>query len=328
MTPKGETPMIRAAISTLIFFMLSTALQAQPAWPSKPLRIVVPFAPGSFTDISARALAIELTGQLGQQVVVDNRGGAGGTIGTEAVARAAPDGYTLLLSDNSFTISPGLYAKLPYDPLTDFIHVSQIAESPSMMVGRLKPPVKTLKELVNLARAKPGGFTFGSGGQGSSAHLAMELFLNVAGVKMLHVPFKGVAASLVEVVADRIDLSIASLASGAPHVINERAQGLGVSGRERSSLLPGVPTFAEAGFPGYNMSYWWGIAAPIGTPPQIVSRLNREIARAADKPALKDVFQKQGAVAVTSSPADHTRRVNAEIQTWRDIIAKAGVKLE
>jgi tripartite-type tricarboxylate transporter receptor subunit TctC len=244
------------------------------------------------------------------------------------VARATPDGYSLLLSDNSFTISPGLYARLPYDPLKDFAHVSQIAESPSMMAGRLKLPAKTLKELASLARAKPGELTFGSGGQGSSAHLAMELFLNVAGVKMLHVPFKGVAASLTEVVAERIDVSIASLASGAPHVISERALGLAVSGKERTSLLPAVPTFAEAGFPGYNMSYWWGIAAPIGTPPLIVSRLNREIARAADKPALKDVFQKQGAVAVTSSPADHTHRVNTEIQTWRDVIVKAGVKLD
>lgn len=319
--------MIRTLFCAALLLSLSPQLHAQP-WPGKPLRIVVPFAPGSFTDISARTLGVELTGQLGQQVLVENRTGAGGTIGTEAVARAAPDGYTLLLSDNSFTISPGLYAKLSYDPLKDFIHVSQIAESPSMLVGRLKLPGKTLKELVNLARAKPGGFTFGSGGQGSSAHLAMELFLNVAGIRMLHVPFKGVAASLAEVVADRIDFSIASLASGAPHVINERAQGLGVSGSERSSLLPGVPTFAEAGFPGYTMSYWWGIAAPVGTAPQIVSRLNQEIARAAEKPALKEIFQKQGARAVTSSPAGHTQRVNDEIRTWKDIIARAGVKLE
>lgn len=319
--------MVRVLLITAPLLALSTFSHAQ-SWPGKPLRIVVPFVPGSFTDISARTLAIELTGQLGQQVVVDNRGGAGGTLGTEAVARAAPDGYTLLLSDNSFTISPGLYAKLPYDPLKDFIHVSQIAESPSMMVGRLKLPAKTLKELVNLARARPGELTFGSGGQGSSAHLAMELFLNVAGVKMLHVPFKGVAASLVEVVAERIDVSIASLASGAPHVIGERARGLGVSGKERNALLPGVPTFAEAGFPGYNMSYWWGIAVPTGTPAQIVSRLNQEIVRAADKSALKDIFQKQGAAAITSSPAALTRRVDDEIRTWKDIIARAGVRLE
>lgn len=322
--------MIRTLFCAVVLVLLSPAPQtlAQPAWPSKPLRIVVPFAPGSFTDVSARAMAAELTGQLGQTVIVENRTGAGGTIGTELVARATPDGYSLLLSDNSFTISPGLYAKLPYDPLKDFIHVSQIAESPSMMAGRLKLPARNLRELVDAARAKPGAITFGSGGQGSSAHLAMELFLNIAGVKMLHVPFKGVAASLAEVVADRIDVSIASLASGAPHVNNERARGLAVSGNERHPVLPAVPTFGEAGFPAYNMSYWWGIAVPVGTPSQIVSRLNQEIARAADRPTLKEIFQRQGARPVTSSPAAHSRRVSDEIRTWKGIIVKAGVKLE
>ena len=178
--------MTRRLLWTVTFLSLFTAFQAQaqPPWPSKPLRIIVPFAPGSLTDVAARAMAAELAGQFKQQVLVENRTGAGGTIGTEAVARAAPDGYTLLLSDNSFTISPGLYAKLPYDPAKDFVHVSQIAEAPSMMVARLQLPAKTLKELVGLARTKPGQFTFGSGGQGSSAHLAMELFLNVAGVKL------------------------------------------------------------------------------------------------------------------------------------------------
>ncbi len=319
--------MIRTLFCTALLLSLSPLLHAQ-VWPSKPLRIIVPFGPGAFTDVSARTLAVELTGQLGQPVIVDNRTGAGGTIGTEMVARAAPDGYTLLLSDNSFAISPGLYAKLPYDPLKDFIHVSQIAESPSLMSGRIKLSAKTLKELVNLARADPGKLTFGSGGQGSSAHLAMELFLNVAGIKMLHVPFKGVGPALAEAVADRIDVVVSSLAAGAPHIQNERTRGYALSGKQRHPILPGVPTYAEAGYPQYDMSYWWGIAVPVGTPAPIVSRLNQEIVRAADKPALKDIFQKQGAVAVTSSPADHTRRVNAEIQTWKDVIAKAGVKLE
>lgn len=322
--------MIRTLLRAVIILSLFPALaaQAQQAWPGRPLRIIVPFAPGSFTDVAARAIAVELTGQLNQQAVVENRTGAGGTIGTEMVARAAPDGYTLLLSDNSFTISPGLYAKLPYDPMKDFIHVSQVAESPSMMVARLQLAAKTLKELVDLARARPGEFTFGSGGQGSSAHLATELFLNVAGVRMLHVPFKGVAASIAEVTAGRIDVSMASFASGMPHVRGGRVQGLAVTGKERDPLLSEVPTFAEAGFPGYNMSYWWGIAIPAGTPPQIVSQLNHEIARATDKPKLKEIFQKQGARAVTSSPAEHSRRVDEEIKVWKNMIVKAGVKLE
>ena len=319
--------MIRILFCTALLVSLSPLSHAQP-WPTRPLRIIVPFGPGAFTDVSARVLAAELTGQLGQQVIVDNRTGAGGTIGTEIAARATPDGYTLLLSDNSFTISPGLYAKLPYNPLKDFIHVSSIAESPSLMSGRIKLPAKTLQEVVKLARANPGKLTFGSGGQGSSAHLAMELFLNVAGVKMLHVPFKGIGPALAEVMADRIDVLISSLAAGAPHIQNERTRGYAVSGKERHPILPGVPTYSEAGYPKYDMSYWWGIAVPAGTPPAVVARLNQEIVRASGKPTLRDIYQKQGAVAVTSSPAEHTRRVNAEIQTWKDVIARAGVKLQ
>jgi tripartite-type tricarboxylate transporter receptor subunit TctC len=322
--------MIKAIFSMLTLLLLLPAFQthAQPAWPGKSLRIVVPFVPGSFTDVAARVVARELTEQLGQPVIVDNRGGAGGTLGSDIVAKAAPDGYTLLLSDNSFAISPGLYAKLPYDPVKNFLQVSQIAEAPSMMVARLQLPAKTLKEFVNLARADPGKFTFGSGGQGSSAHLAMELFLNVAGIKLTHVPFKGVAASIVEVVGGRIDVSMASLASGMAQVSAGRIQGFGVSGKERSPLLPGVPTFAEAGYPGYDMSYWWGIAVPAATPAPIVSRLHQEIVRAVGKPTVKESFIGQGARAVTSSPAEISRRVNDEIKVWKNVIARAGVKIE
>lgn len=320
--------MIRTLCCAGLFLALSPASQAQPAWPDKPLRIIVPFVPGSFTDLAARAMAVELTGQFGQQVIVDNRTGAGGTIGTETVARATPDGHTLLFFTNSFTTAPGLYARLPYDPVKNFAHVSLVAESPSILLLRLQAPAKTVKELVDLARSRPGELTFGSGGQGSSAHLAMELFLHITGIKMLHVPFKGVATSVIEVAAGRIDSSIASLASGVAQVSAGKIQGLGVTGKERSPLLPGVPTFAEAGYPRYDMSYWWAIGAPAGTPPRVVSRLNREIARAADTPKLKELFLSQGARAVTSSPAELARRVNEETRTWKDLIVKAGVKPE
>lgn len=315
-------------LATLFSLLPAPHAQAQPAWPGKVVRIIVPFAAGSFTDVAARSIAAELTEQLGQQVIVENRVGAGGTLGANAIAKAASDGYTLLLSDNSFAVSAGLYAKLPYDPTKDFIQVTQVAESPSMLMARQKLPVKTLKEFVELARAKPGQLTFGSGGQGSSAHLAMELFLNVAAVRMTHVPFKGVVESITEVMAGRIDASMASFASGMAQVSAGRIQGLAVSGKERSALLPEVPTFAEAGFPGYNMSYWWGIAAPAATPPQIVSRLNQEVARAADKPKLKDSFLKRGARAVTGSSGEFSRRVNEEIKVWKDVIARAGVTLQ
>ena len=302
---------------------------AQQAWPTRPLRIVVPFAPGSFTDVAARSLAVALTAQLGQQVVVDNRTGAGGTIGTGVVARAAPDGYNLLLTDNSFAVSAALYSKLPYDPVRDFVQVSQIAESPGLMVARQDLPAKTLKEFVALARAKPGQYTFGSGGQGSSAHLAMELFLNIAGVKLTHVPLRGAAIAISEVVAGHVDVAIASLSLGMPQVQSGRATGLGVTTRkERSPLLPNVPTIAEAGFPQYDFTYWWGIAVPAATPQQIAARLNQEIARAADNARLKEIFQAQGARAVVNSSAEFARIVEGEIKVWKRVIAETGVKVE
>ncbi|MFZ2737536.1 MAG: tripartite tricarboxylate transporter substrate binding protein [Burkholderiaceae bacterium] len=317
-----------------IFGLLSLGLAgpaltlAQPAWPSKAIRIIVPFAPGSFTDLSARSLAVELSEQLAQQVFVENKGGAGGTLGADVVAKSAPDGHTLLLTDNSFVMSAGLYARLPYDPQKDFAQISQLAESPSIMVARLELPAKSTAKLVELARAKPGELNFGSGGQGSSAHLATELFMSVTSTKMSHIPFKGVAASIAEVMAGRIDISIASLASGMPHVRSGRVQGLGVTGKERSPLLPTVPTFAEAGFGDYNMSYWWGVAAPSGTPAAVLTRLNLEIAKAAEKARLRDSFVAQGARAVTSSQIEANKRVEDEIQVWKTIIQKTNLKIE
>jgi len=324
--------MIRRLLCAVSVLWLIPAFQAQaqnqPAWPNRPLRIIVPFAPGSFTDVAARSLAAVLTTQIGQQVVVDNRSGAGGTIGTEMVAHAAPDGYTLLLSDNSFAVSAGLYTKLPYDPVKDFVQISEIAEAPAMLVGRAELPAKTLKDLVELARAKPGQFNFGSGGQGSSAHLAMELFLSGAGVKMTHVPLRGAAVAIAEVLAGHIDIAIASMSLGMPHVQSGRIQGLAVTRKERSPLLPGVPTFAEAGFPQYDFTYWWGIAAPAAISPQLAARLNREIAIAADNAKLKETFQSQGSRAVVSPTANFTRRVVEEIKTWKKVIAETGVKVE
>src|SRR5882757_4544676 len=249
-------------------------------WPDRLVRIVVPFVPGSFTDVSARLVANELTEQLGQPVVVENRGGAGGTAGTTMVVRAAPDGYTLLLTDTSLSISPGLYPNLPYDPVRDLAQISRIADSPAILLVRPGLGVKTLAELVTLAKQKPGELIFGSGGPGSSAHLAMELLLNVAGIQALHVPFRGVAAAITEMIGGRVDMVIGSLASGVAQVQGGALLGLAVTGEQRSPLLPNVPTFAEAGQGGFNMPYWFGLAAPAGTPAQIIAQLNREVVRA------------------------------------------------
>ena len=314
--------------SAFALLALSSAAYAQPDWPTRPLRIIVAFAPGSFTDVAARAIGREFTEQLGQQVIVENRLGAGGTLGTNTAAKATADGYTLLLYDNSFAIWPKLYPKLPFDPVRDFAQVSLVAQSPSMLVARQGLPAKTVKELVELARAKPGELTYGTAGQGSTAHLASEWFLGVAGVKMTHVPYKGVALAIAEVVAGRIDVSIAGLASGMAQVRAGRVHGLAVTGGERSAVLPEVPTFTEAGFPGYRMMHFWAIAVPAATPPRLVSRLNVEVARALEKSRLKELFVSQGAASVASSAADLSRRINDDIKTWSELIVKNGIKAE
>ncbi|WP_426958480.1 tripartite tricarboxylate transporter substrate binding protein [Muricoccus radiodurans] len=301
---------------------------AQTGWPNRPLRIIVPFAPGSFTDTGARLLGVELTDILGQQVVVENRGGAGGTIGATAVVRSPPDGYTLLLTDNSLAMSVGLYPNLPYDPLRDLAQVSRIADSPSILLARPGLGVKTVAELVNLAKAKPGEVTFGSGGQGSSAHLATEQLMSVAGIRMQHIPFRGVAAAQAEVIAERVDVVISSIASGVPHVRQGTLTGLAVSGPHRSEQLPDIPTFIEAGFPGYDMSYWFGVAAPAATPPEIVTRLSQAIAEAARRPRLRDAYAAQSAEAVSSTPEEMRAHVAREIETWRTLIQRVGVRAE
>lgn len=317
----------RTLLRTLTLAPLAGPALAQP-WPSRPVRIVVPYTPGSFTDTSARLLANELTVQIGQQVVVENRTGAGGTLGVTSVVRAEPDGTTLLLTDNSLAISPGLYPNLAYDPVRDLSQISRIADSPSILLLRPGLGPRTVADLIDLAKRRPGELTFGSGGPGSSAHLAMELMLNVAGIRALHVPFRGVAAAIAEVIAGRVDMVIASLASGVTHVRGGTLLGLGVTGGQRSTLLPEVPTFAEAGLPRYDMTYWWGIAAPAGTSRDVIVRLNAEIVRACAQPRLRDAFQAQAATAVSSTPEEMANLVAHEVAVWRDVIVRARVRVE
>ncbi len=308
-------------------FLLPRPAMAQ-GWPGGGLRIIVPFAPGSFTDVSARLVAQELTVQLGQSVVVENRGGAGGTVGATVAARAAPDGLTLLLTDNSVAISPSLYPSLPYDPVADLVQVSRIAESPSILLVRPGLGAGDVAALVAMAQARPGGLSFGSGGQGSSAHLAMELLLNVTGTRMLHVPFRGVAAAISEVISGRVDMAIASLASGIAHVRAGTLLGLGVSGPQRAAALPQVPTFVEAGVPRYDMTYWWGVAAPKATPEAVVTRLNAEIALALRSPRLVEAFATAGAAPAPSTPAAMAAQLAREAAQWREVVQRAGVRLE
>jgi tripartite-type tricarboxylate transporter receptor subunit TctC len=299
-----------------------------PAWPGKPIRIIVPFAPGAFTDASARLLAKELGDQLGQPVIVENKTGAGGTIGADAVAKAAPDGYTLLITETSFAMTPALYAKLPYDPVKDLVPVSQYADATAVLMARNGFPAKSVKELVALAKSKPEGVTYGSAGLGSSSHLPIEWLQSLTGTKMLHVPFKGAAASIPELVAGRVDLVMSSVATGGPYIAAGKVEPLAVTGKERSPALPNVPTFAEAGLPDYRMSYWFGVFAPAGTPKDVVTRLEQEVAKAMKSPSLREAFAKQGARTVGNTSAQFTKFVGDEIDLWKKVVATANVKVE
>ena len=311
---------------------IALALVAQnlwaQTWPAKTVRIVVPFAPGALTDIAARALAAELSEQLGQHFIVENKGGAGGTLGTNDVAKSPPDGSSFAFTDSSFMISAGLYPKLPYDPLKDLIPVTLAVEAAAILIARLELPAKNVRELVALAKAKPRTLTYGSGGQGSSAHLAMELLLIQAGAEMVHVPFKGVAAAIADVVGGRIDVSISSVGAALGHVKGGKVRALAVTGRERLASLPEVPTFAESGFPDYDMLYRFGFLAPAATPPAIVTRMRDEVAKAGQKQRVRDLLAPQGARMVASTPAEYAALIDREMRTWKSVIDKAGVKVE
>ena len=301
---------------------------AAQAWPARPLRIIVPFAPGAFTDSSARLLARELTEQLGQQVVVENKTGASGVIGVDFVAKASADGYTLLVAETSFAMTPALNPKLPFDAVKDLIAVSQIADATAVLMARDGLPVKSMKDLVALAKAKPNELNYGSAGTGSSSHLPIEHLLSLTGTRMVHVPFKGAAASLPELVAGRIDLVMSSVATGGPLIRAGKVHPLAVTGAQRSPVLPDTPTFAEAGYPDYRMSYWFGVFTPAGTPPEVVARLEREIARALTSAKLREAFIQQGALPTSSSSSEFTRFVAEQIRTWKQVVTAANIKID
>ena len=313
------------ALLSLFFFH---AALAQPAWPAKPVRLIAPSGAGTFTDLAARAFAAELSEQLGHQVVVENRPGAGTSIGVALAAKAPADGYTILMTDSSIAIAPALYPKLSFDPLKDFDYVSLLVITPSVLWTRTGLPAKSAKELVALAHAKPGELSFGSAGQGSLVHLAGEVFFDRTQMKVIHVPFKGMAAALGEVIANRVDFAISSISVTIGPVKSGQIRALAVTGSQRNPLLPDVPTFAEAGFPDYDEPIWWGMSFPAGTPAPIQARLHAELMRAVAKPRLAEFLNARAAQVTASTPAEFRVRVERETKKWHAIIPKAGIKLE
>jgi len=301
---------------------------ADQSFPNRPVRFVVPFTPGSATDTLARTLSPRLTEIWSQQVVVDNRGGAGGTIGASIVAKASGDGYTLLLNSAAQAINATLYPKLPYDTVKDFSGVTLIASVPNVLVVGQQVPAKTLKEFIDLAKSKPGDLNYGSAGVGSASHLNGELFTSTAGIKMVHVPFKGFAEQLTEIYAGRIQATWAPQLLALSHIQAGRLRPLAVSTAKRSSSLPNVPTAAEAGLPGFVYDPWFAVFVPSATPKPLVRELNRAIVKTLDMPEVRELLQRQGAEPVSSTPEETDKYVRAEIEKLGKVVKSSGARAD
>lgn len=322
---------MRAIRKTMLFLLLAagcaTAL-AQP-YPSKAIRMIAPFPPGGTTDILARVAGQKITEALGQQVIIDNRPGAGGNIGTELVAKSAPDGYTLLTAPGStLTINPSLFAKLSYDVLKDFAPVTIIAAVPNLLVVHPSLPVKSVKELVALAKARPGQLNYASTGAGQSTHLSMELFKTMAGIDVVHIPYKGSSPALADLLGGQVSLMFDNMPSSLPHVKAGKLRALAVSTLKRSPALPQLPTVAESGLPGFEVSVWFGVLAPAGTPRDIVNKLNGAIAKSLQTPDVHERLASQGAEAIGNTPEQFTAQMQRDLVKWAKVVKDSGAKLE
>ena len=307
----------------------STALaqsQAQ-SWPTQPLHLIVPFPPGGVTDVMARTVAQRLSEELGQSVVVDNRAGASGIVGAEAGAKAAPDGYTLTMGNiSTLAINAATFAKLPYDPQKSFAPVSMVAIQPLLVAVHPSVPARTMKELVALAKATPGDIAYGTAG--SSIHLAVEQFSTVAGIKMNHIPYKGSAPAITDLVGGQIQVLFDPFSTLYPQVSTGKVRGLAVTTEKRSSVAPELPTLAESGYPGFDVSSWQGIVVPAGTPQPIIDKLHAVLVKILAEPGVKAQFAKQGAEASPSTPAAFGTYIASEIARWKKVAQDAGVKPE
>ncbi len=297
-------------------------------YPSKPIRLVVPFAPGGGNDIAARFVAQRLTEAFGQTAVVDNRAGAGSTIGTDIVAKSAPDGYTLLVVHNAIAINQTLYAKLPYDTVRDFAQVAIIGATTNTLVVNPSVPARSTKEFIALAKAKPGAINYASTGAGGTAHLAMEYFRLETGINVVHIPYKGTAPGLIDVVGGQVQVMISALPGTVPFINSKRVVALATTGAKRSAFLPDLPTLNEAGVPGYEFDTWYGLHAPAKVPKEIIVKLNAEIVKALSKPEVKEMLFKQGIEAQIATPAEFTKHVRAEVAKMGRIIKASGAKAE
>jgi tripartite-type tricarboxylate transporter receptor subunit TctC len=298
-------------------------------YPDRPIHLIAPFPAGGLADVLARAVADGISKTLGQPVVVENRPGAGGNVGADMVAKSAPDGYTLLMtSAGILTANQFLYAKMPFDAEKAFVPVSNVADMPMMVVVNPKVEAKTLGELVALARANPNKLNFGSPGIGTTGHLGLALLMHAARIKLTHIPYKGAAPAITDLIGGQIDGVVDNPPTVLPHIAAGRLRALAVAAKERMPLLPELPTAAEAGVPGYEASSWFGVVAPVGTPPAIVERLHKEIATALKKPEVQARFAKTGAHLLGNTPDEFAQKIRQDRKMWGEVIQSAGIKAE
>ena len=330
-TPAGKSvrTLMHAASPLLSLLAAVSNLAVAQSYPSKPIRLIVGSSPGGPIDFSARLAAQKLTEALGQSVVVDNRTGASGTIATEYVARAAPDGYTLLMgSAATLCITPNLYPKLPYDTLRDFAPVSTVTAVYYVLVVHPALPAKSIEEFIALAKAKPGQLRFGTAGSGTVTHLGVELFRSMAGIEVIHVPYKGAGPAMIDLIGGQLDFMFDSLLTSPPLMKAGKLRGLAQSGMRRSVVLPEVPTIAETVFPGFEVSTWFGLVAPAKTPREIVTKLNAVLVKSLNSPELKERLLAQGMEPVGNSPGEFSRLLREELPKWAKVVKISGAKLE
>ena len=311
----------------LVFAMAIAAASCAQDYPTKTVRILVAYTPGGGTDLVGRVLAKKLGETWGQQVVVENRPGAGGNIGTDAMAKAPPDGYTLGIAPSTHAIVPSLYAKLPFDTLKDFTFISLVASGPNIVVCHPSVPVATVRELIALAKRHPGQLTFASAGIGATTHLAGEYFKSVAGIDVVHIPYKGSSQAQIDLVGGQVSFMVDSMPSGLPKVQAGKTRALATTGKKRFAALPNVPTVIESGLQ-YESISWWGVVGPAGIPPSIVNKLLADITRIMGQPDVRDILATQGADAMTSTPQQFVDYVKQETALYAKIIKAANIRIE
>lgn len=316
----------RGALLGAAGLLAAPAVHAQAPWPNRPIRVILPFAAGGGTDVAARVYVVRLAELLGQPVVIDNRGGSGGNIGADLVVRAPPDGYTILLTSNGpSTVNKFLYKDMTFDPERDLAPVGQILRIEQLLVVTDSLPAKTVADYIALAKAKPGVITAGSGGSGSSIHLALELFKLRTGLNIVHVPYRGGGPAMTDLMAGTIDSMFDSMPSSLPQIRGGRIRPLGMCGTKRHPLLPDVPTIAEAAVPGYDAGTWIALFAPVGTPPAVIQRINEASAQALSEDATRAGLARVGADAASSSPADLASLMRRETEMWGEVVRTAGI---